>query len=372
MTVSLYNTRLEFGGEDGNRMGRTGDDPMTAPYAVDEREFPSGESPEEQFGFLLRYAILAPSTHNTQPWRFGILREGVELYGDYTRRMPVVDPGNREMLMSIGAALFTLRVAAERFGFDCRVSYNESGDSERPLAFVSLSPRAPGTGGNEAMVSLFTAIPRRHTNRNPFLLSRVPESLLRHVRGMETDGLAGVYVSADGRINTGVAELVASADRMQLADPAFRGDCAEWVRPNWTKKQDGITGAALGVSTIASALGPWTTRMLDVSLIRAAADKNLCCEAPGLVVIQSEDAVPHWLDAGQLLQKLLLTLTREGLHHSYFNMPVQVPEFRLRLRALLGLSNWPQILLRIGFSLATPALTPRRPVEDVLRTRSAS
>lgn len=63
MTVSLYNTRLEFGGEDGNRMGRTGDDPMTAPYAVDEREFPSGESPEEQFGFLLRYAILAPSTH---------------------------------------------------------------------------------------------------------------------------------------------------------------------------------------------------------------------------------------------------------------------------------------------------------------------
>ena len=88
---------------------------------------------------------------------------------------------------------------------------------------LSLAPRMNG-GGDEAMISLFTAIPRRHTNRNPFLLSRVPESLLRHVRGLETDGLASLYVSADGKVNTGVAELVAAADRMQLADPAFRGD----------------------------------------------------------------------------------------------------------------------------------------------------
>ncbi len=370
MSVMLYNTRLEIGGEDGSRMGRSIFDPMTTPYAVDEREYPADGSREEQFAFLLRYAILAPSTHNTQPWRFGITPEGIELYADYARRMPVVDPGNRELLMSIGTALFTLRVAAERFGFDCRVSYNESGDSERPLAFLSLSPRSSDAGGDEALMSLFTAIPRRHTNRNPFLLSRVPESLLRHVRGLETDGLAGVYVSSDGRINTGVAELVEAADRMQLADPAFRGDCAEWVRPNWTKKPDGITGAALGVSTMASALGQWTTRMLDVSVIRSAADRNLCIEAPGLIVLQSEDTVPHWLDAGQLLQKLLLTLTREGLQHSYFNMPVQVPELRVQLRALLGLSAWPQILLRIGFSLAAPARTPRRPVEDVLRTRT--
>ena len=369
MNASLYNTRLEFGGEDGTRMGRSGYHPVTAPYDVDEREFPANGSPEEQCGFLLRYAILAPSTHNTQPWRFAILPGGIDVYGDYTRRMPVVDPGNRELLMSVGAALFTLRVAAERFGFDCQVSYNESGASERPLASVALSPRAHGDSGDDALASLFSSIPRRHTNRNPFLLSRVPESLLRHVRGMEADGLAGVVVSADGRKNTDVAELVAAADRMQLADPAFRGDCAEWVRPNWTNKPDGITGAALGVSGIASALGSWTTRMLDVSQLKAAADRNLCCEAPGLVVLESEDAVPHWLDAGQLLQKLLLTLTREGLHHSYFNMPVQIPEFRVRLRALLGLSAWPQILLRMGFSLSAPAVTPRRPVEDVLWTK---
>jgi hypothetical protein len=339
---------------------------LHTPYEVDEREFPSMGTREEQYAFLLRYVILSPSTHNTQPWRFALLDEGIEVYGDYTRRMPVIDPGNRELLMSIGAALFTLRVAAERFGFASRVSYNESGDSERPLAFVALTPRSSASAGDEAMLSLFASIPRRHTNRNPFLLSRVPETLLRQVRGLDAGGSATLRVSTDGKLNTEVADLVAAAERMLLAEPSVRGELAEWIRPNWTRKQDGITGAALGVSAIASALGPWTTRVLDLSLVKAAADRNLCIEAPGLVVLQCEDAVPHWLDAGQLLQKLLLTLTREGLHHSYFNMPVQVPELRVRLRGALGLSSWPQILLRIGFSLSAPALTPRRPVEDVL------
>src|SRR5512135_2915605 len=78
-------------------------DPVNTPYEVHEGDFPRGGSLEEQFAFLLRYVILARSTHNTQPWKFAISGEGIEIYGDYTRRMPVVDPGNREMLMSIGA-----------------------------------------------------------------------------------------------------------------------------------------------------------------------------------------------------------------------------------------------------------------------------
>ncbi|MEW6509646.1 MAG: nitroreductase [Bacteroidota bacterium] len=366
MNATLYETHLEFGKKGGMEAVQSAYDPMTTPYEVDEAAYPLTGTPEEQCTFLLRYVILSPSTHNTQPWRFAVSREGIAVYGDYTRRMPVVDPGHRELLMSVGAAVFTLRVAADRFGFDCRVTYNYSGDSERPLAVVALAPRPPRTPADEALGSLFACIPRRHTNRNPFLLSRVPETLLRRIRGMSAGGGASVTVSTDGRINTEVGDLVAAAERMQLADPDFRGDLAEWVRPNWTHRPDGVTGAALGMTGIAAALTPWTTRMLDVSRMKAAADRNLCIEAPGLVVLESEEAVPHWLDSGELLQKLLLTLTREGLHHSYFNMPVQVPDLRLRLRALLGLSSWPQILLRIGFSLTAPAVTPRRPVEDVL------
>ncbi|HTS00743.1 MAG TPA: nitroreductase [Bacteroidota bacterium] len=341
-------------------------DPMTTPYALDENDYPWTGTGAEQALFLLRYAVLAPSTHNTQPWKFAVVPGGIEVYADYGRRMPVVDPGNRELLMSVGAAVFTLRVAAERFGLDCRVTYSYANDSERPLAMVALTPREQGSAPDEALTSLLGPILRRHTNRHPFLLSRVPEAIIRRIRGLEAGGLARVAVSTDGNINSHVSELVAAADRMQMADPSFRSDLAEWIRPNWTQKHDGVTGAALGMNTVASALGSWTTRVVDTGAMRAARDRNLCAEAPGLLVIQGEDAVPHWLACGELLQHALLILTREGLHHSYFNMPVQVPELRVRLRALCGLSAWPQLLLRVGFSLTEPARTPRRPVEDVL------
>ncbi len=341
-------------------------DPMTTPYDVDENDFPWEGPPEEQHRFLLGYAVLSPSTHNTQPWKFSLVSGGIEVYGDYTRRMPVVDPGNRELLMSIGAAVFTLRVAAERFGMDCRVTYSPGGDSERPLAVVALGARDTHAQRDEGVVSLFGSIVRRHTNRLPFLYSRVPETILRSIRGLQIPGQASVTVSTDGGLNTQVAELVAAADRMQLADPSFRSDLAEWVRPNWTQKPDGVTGAALGMNTVASALGPWTTKVVDAGQSRAARDRNLCVAAPGLIVLQSEDSVPHWLACGELLQHMLLLLTREGLHHSYFNMPVQVTDLRVRLRALCGLHAWPQILLRVGFCLVEPAKTPRRSVDEVL------
>lgn len=366
MTTALYSTAPGPGPAEGKPARQRDYDPMTTPYGVNENDFPWGGSAEEQVVFLLRYVILAPSTHNTQPWKFTLVPGGVEVYADYSRRMPVVDPGNRELLMSVGAAVFTLRVAAEWFGMECRVTYSCSGDSERPLAVAAIARREPPAQGDEGIASLFGPIVRRHTNRHPFLYSRVPETILRRLRGLEFTGLASVAVSTDGSVNSRVGELVAAADRMQLGDPSFRSDLAEWIRPNWTQKPDGITGAALGMNSVASALGPWTTRIVDTGPLRAAKDRNLCAQAPVLVVLQSEDSVSHWLACGELLQHLLLIVTREGLHHSYFNMPVQVPDLRVRLRALCGLSAWPQILLRVGFSLTEPAKTPRRSVEEVL------
>src|SRR5512140_1059344 len=151
---------------------------MIATYDIEEAEFPRTGLLEDQFRFLLRYVILAPSTHNTQPWRFALSADGIEIYADYTRRLPVADSANRELLMSVGAAIMNLRVAAAHFGFACRVDYNINGDSERPIAVASLVPGGPPDAKSEHLASLFGAIPRRHTNRNPFLVTRIPASVL--------------------------------------------------------------------------------------------------------------------------------------------------------------------------------------------------
>ena len=127
-----------------------------------------------------------------------------------------------------------------------------------------------------------------------------------------------------------------------------------------------MTGANLGVSDVVSVVGPWATKTFDMGKLRAAKDKNLCLEAPGLVVLHSEDGLLHWLDVGELLERILLTLIKNSVQFSFFNMPIKVPSLRTQLRGLLSISSWPQLLLRIGYCLTEPAPTPRRALEDVL------
>ncbi len=345
---------------------------MKTPYDVREQDFPFGGPWVDQETFLLRYAILAPSTHNTQPWRFVLAGDGIEIFADYGRRLPIVDPGNRELLMSIGAAVFNLRVAASRFGVGCRVQYNRSGDSEGPLVSVALAPLLPRPAPDPRLDSLFSSIPKRHTNRSPFLLSRIPSSVLREFQVLSGQAQPSLFISTDGKLNQQVGDLVATAERLQQGDPAARKDLAGWVRTDWTGRGDGIPGSALGVKGVASAIAPWAARAIDLSRIRAAADKNLCIEAPALIVVESEDATEQWLEAGELLERLLLTITREGLQCSYFNMAIQVPSVRLDLRDLLGLNSRPQLLLRVGYCLTEPVLSPRRPLDEVIIDRSAA
>ncbi|MBO0784056.1 MAG: hypothetical protein J2P37_35060, partial [Ktedonobacteraceae bacterium] len=79
------------------------------PLTISEEDFPKTGTPGEQLRFLLNYALLAPSEYNTQPWLFRVKENVIELYADTSRRLPVVDPDGREMIISCGAACYNLR-----------------------------------------------------------------------------------------------------------------------------------------------------------------------------------------------------------------------------------------------------------------------
>jgi hypothetical protein len=321
----------------------------------DEAQFPAQGSFADRCRFLLEYAILAPSTRNTQPWKFALHQNGIDVYADYSRRLRTADPGNRELLMSMGAAIMNLRVAAARFRFACQVEYNHTGDSERPLAQAFL---VAGTPGDATLAPLFPFLTLRRTNRHPFLVSRVPAAVQQRLISAGKGYASVLEISTDGAINKAVADLVAEADRRLLADPEYCKDAAAWMRPDPGSYLDGIPAAPEGSSD--------GTTALDAFRARVARDKNLCLEAPALVTIAGEDSIPGWLDTGEMLERLLLTVVREGLQVSYFNMPVLLPDLRLRLRVILGLSAWPQLLLRVGYCMEETPLSPRRPLDAVI------
>jgi hypothetical protein len=66
--------------------------------------------------------LSAPSSHNSQPWLFRFTPGGVELIADRTRALPVVDPGDRELVISCGAVLHHVEVALSPLGEAHRVT----------------------------------------------------------------------------------------------------------------------------------------------------------------------------------------------------------------------------------------------------------
>src|SRR5437762_1921666 len=62
-------------------------------------------------------ARLAPSAHNTQPWRFRPLSEGrIRVGWDRDRELPAADPTSRDLWLSIGATVEGARLAAAGAG----------------------------------------------------------------------------------------------------------------------------------------------------------------------------------------------------------------------------------------------------------------
>ncbi|NOJ27045.1 MAG: hypothetical protein DA330_03425, partial [Nitrososphaera sp.] len=114
-------------------------EPQLQAWNISEKDFPSKGSTADKLRFMLNYAVLAPSGHNTQPWLFKIIDDGVEIYADRSRALPVVDPDDRELIISCGAALSYLQLAMRHFGYaDKTAILPENGDL---IARVTIAGR---------------------------------------------------------------------------------------------------------------------------------------------------------------------------------------------------------------------------------------
>ncbi|MEO8636141.1 MAG: hypothetical protein ABI587_12780 [Gemmatimonadales bacterium] len=333
------------------------------PWAEAIDQFPLTGSPRSRFVAALRHAVLAPSSHNSQPWLFRLRENALELFADRSRALPVVDPEDRELIISCGVALRFLRVALNHFGQGVRVALLPSVASPDLLARVTLtgvvqpSPRAH---------KLFSAITGRRTNRFPFNDAPVPEPLLGRARNLADKEGAWLQTLTGDTDRSALAELIAEGDRQQLADRRFRRELALWVHSNRTASRDGMPGFAHGLGNLAAEVGPLVIRTFDIGDGRAARDRQLALGSPALAVLWTEqDTVRDWLRAGQSLGATLLSLQADGIAVSHLNQPVEVPTLRDRVRVLLGREGMPQIILRLGYGRVVRA-TPRRRVEDVL------
>jgi len=333
------------------------------PWTVQEADFPTTGPPTEQLQFLLSYAVLAPSEYNTQPWLFKVTNQTIELHADRSRRLPRLDPGDRELTISCGAAFLNLRLALRHFGYADEVDFHFHQDAPDFLAQVSLGRRRRATREDHA---LFSAILRRRTNRQVFEDRAVPLALLSTLK--ELTGRDGVWfqVVQGEAARQAVADLIATGDRVQWADKQFRQELAQWVRPSGLESHDGLPGYAHAKGTFASSISPFVVRTFNMGNGEAARDHQLAAGSPVLAVLGTfGDRRSDWFSAGQAVEKVVLRARAEEIWASFVNQPIEVPSLRTALREILDRGDFPQIVLRMGYGPEV-APTPRRSVSEVL------
>lgn len=335
--------------------------PRVTPWQIDESDFYEIDSFEEQMRFLLRYAVLAPSTHNTQPWSFRITPEGVEVFADFSRRLLIVDPHDRELLMSVGAAIMNFRVAAAHFGFQTDVLYEIGEEEGRRVARMMVRETC---ATDPHLRALFAAIVKRHTNRELFESRLLEPEMVERLSDLLDEYPETLQVMLP-RDTQRVAELVAFAERKQMSREAFRSEVADWIRPS-SGYSDGICSDGLGVPAVFSPATSWLVRNVDVGGLQSRRDIQLTNSAAALLVVTAENERASLIRAGEILEQLLLTLTAMGLAYSFLNQPIEVEELRDRVEMLAATRKPAQLLLRIGFAASGSRPMPRRPLDNVV------
>ncbi|KAB2899121.1 MAG: hypothetical protein F9K40_10630 [Kofleriaceae bacterium] len=291
-------------------------------------------------------ARMAPSSHNTQPWRFRLVGDRLELHADPRRHLSVIDGERRQLIESGGCALFNARIAVRAMGFADEVAVFPDPEDPDHLATLRLGPRMIS---DDVDLELMRAIPLRRTNRRPFL--NRPVSLASSMSALESASRPGVWF---GRLDPDqkrrLGRVIDEADRTHHANPVYRAELLHWLVEPGKHRSDGI---------------PLEERAYRLPL---PLEKELVRTAPLVMVIGTAgDAPSDWLAAGEALEALLLHATLRHLSAAFLNQALEIPGLRREVTNIIGRGEHPQMILRLGYPeqpIEHPA--PRRSLEDVL------
>jgi nitroreductase len=305
----------------------------------------------------LAAAVRAPSPHNSQPWRFEVDGERIDLWLDRDRVLTVADPEAREARLSCGAALMNLILSLRSNGEATTARLVPDAAAPDLLATVRVQGNQKSSLPERKLAE---AVFRRHTNRRPLLDRPVPpRARSALVAAATTEGGRLECLDTLGRYDA-VASLVRRAEFLQATDREFRAETARW------------TGRAVdspdGVPTTAA--GPPPEYAGAVSLRESHTNTTLPPkpyeQQPLLAAVLTREQ-GHRADvrAGMVMQRVLLTATSIGLESSFLSQPFETPETRPDLDDLFSDIGQIHTLLRIGYGYPAP-MTSRRPVSEVM------
>ena len=305
-------------------------------------------------------ATLAPSVHNTQPWRLQLTERQLSLYADRSRQLNVLDPSGRQLIISGGCALMNARVSLARDGV--AVAIDRLPDPARPDLLAVLTPSEEPLDAEPDLAALDSVVELRQTNRRRFAEGDVPTAVLADLYTAATAEGSSLHVVRDPQRRLAVAMLSQRADDIENLNPAYRAELRAWTSNN-PARRDGVPHLAVphvdGSSQDDIPMRDFDTHG-DGGLPAATHSSTDQCL---VLICTTTDSPTDWLRAGEALERVLLEITRHGFTASPLTQVTEVPSARTQLRQDLDLLSYPHVLLRIGRAAPTPASRRRRLVD---------
>lgn len=310
---------------------------------------------------LVRNATLAPSSHNTQCWRFHVQDRLITIAPDLTRRCPAVDPDDHHLFVSLGCATENLAQAALAHGLQATAGFDPAGVGR--LAVHLEATRAVTS-------PLFQAIAERQCTRGDYDGQPISTDELGRLEQAGSGKGVRVVLLTERSAMERVLEHVVAANTLQINDPAFVAELKTWIRfsaDEAARTGDGLFAGATGNPAVPRWLG---SRMMGLFFTPKSENERYARQirnSAGIAVFVSEASdKAHWIEAGRCYERFALQATALGIRNALLNQPLEVGAIRPQFASAFGLGNGrPDLIVRFGRGPAMP-LSMRRPVQAVL------
>ena len=357
------------------------------PWLVTESEFPKDGNTHDQLQFLLRYAVLAQSYYNTQPWEFSIEDSQINLYTKESRWLKTADPDKRELYLSVGCALENLLIAAEHFRFGHQISRFPEANNENWVARVIITTISQSTALRSP--ALFDAITKRHTHHHRFDTRPLQEPHLQTIRKYLTEEDIWLEITDDRNIMDKVAKYAAHANTISFADSRFVDEVKQRIGEGVFGKaqhpSDSDSGQ-INTQKTTQKKAQKTTQKTSQQISQKAAtqkqtgqtlvkrvnqqEQEILKSAPSIAVLSSpfDNHMTHVI-AGQIFEKLCLEAALLGVRCLPLNQLIEVPESRNSVNELFPhLKGKPLVVFAMGYGEeeTQQQWTPRLTFDQVL------
>lgn len=310
---------------------------------------------------LVRFATLAPSSHNTQCWTFHLQDQAIVIAPDLSRRCPAVDPDDHHLYVSLGCATENLAHAALAAGMQANARFDPGGQG-------AITVHLEAT--RASVTPLFQAIPKRQCTRGDYDGKPISNDELRLLERAGTGNGVRVMLLTGRAAMEKVLAYVVAGNTAQMDNPAFVAELKEWIR--FSAGEAESTGDGLFAATTGNPTMPRWLASRAMGLFYTPKSENdryarQIRNSAGIAVFASDASdKAHWIEAGRCYERFALQASALGLRNAFLNQPVEVGSIRPQFARALGLSSQrPDLVVRFGRGPAMP-LSMRRPVVAVL------